>query len=69
LKDCRLDVDPAELDRIGTELRDDPAVAADLRYQYSDVVSANLNLSGNVVLLERALQVLEATSGKYEEAR
>jgi ABC-type multidrug transport system fused ATPase/permease subunit len=69
MKDCRLDVDPAELGRIAAELRDDPSVAANLRYQYSDVVSANLNLSGDVVLLERALKVLEETAGKLEEAK
>jgi hypothetical protein len=68
VENCRLNVKPTVLDEIAAELRHDPAVRADLRYQYSDVVSAYLNLSGDVVSLEKALQVLNDISRQQGRA-
>jgi hypothetical protein len=58
VRDCRLDVDDATLFETAEILKNNPAVRDSLRYQYSDVISANLNLSGNVVVLQRALEAL-----------
>jgi len=57
--ECRLDVDQASLSDIADKLQSDPAVRDSLRYQYSDVISAKLNLSGNIVALESALAALD----------
>lgn len=56
--DCRLDVDPATLSEIAENLQRSTVVRESLRYQYSDVMSANLNMHGSVVVLERALAAL-----------
>ena len=39
-------------------LRADPAVQADLRYQYSDVYSAHANIQGDTAAIERALAAI-----------
>jgi hypothetical protein len=59
MADCTLDVAPALIEATAAALRADPAVAADLRYQYSDVFSAQANISGDVVILTRALDALK----------
>ena len=45
-KNCDLQVDPAALRETAVALRSNPAVLADLQYQYSFAVSATLNLGG-----------------------
>lgn len=57
---CDLDVDPAALEDVAAALRSDPAVAAELRYQYTFAVSAVLNIGGLRITLERALDALGA---------
>jgi hypothetical protein len=57
---CELDVDPAAIEAAAAALRADPAVAADLRYQYSFAVSARLNLAGYKASLEDGLAALGA---------
>ncbi len=58
MPDCTLAVDAELIATTASALRADPMLAAELRYQYSDVFSANANISGDVVLLERALAAL-----------
>ena len=58
--ECTLDVDPAELGKVAETLRSDPAVLADLQYQYSDVVSAVLNLRGVSGVIKDAQAALVA---------
>ena len=58
--DCDLKVDPAALRDAAVALRNDPAVVADLRYQYSFAVSATLNLGRIEKILEEALATLGA---------
>ena len=55
MPNCKLDVDEQTIVSTAAALRADPGVVADLRYQYSDVYSARANISGDVVLLTRAL--------------
>jgi hypothetical protein len=59
-KNCELNVDPAALRDVATALRSNPAVLADLRYQYSFAVSATLNLAGVEKTVEEALVALGA---------
>lgn len=59
-KDCDFDVSPADLKDVAVALRSDPAVLADLRYQYSFAVSAKLNLGGVEANVEEALAALGA---------
>ena len=40
-------------------LRASPAVAETLRYQYSDVYSAHVNIRGDIALIEQALAALD----------
>lgn len=58
MPECVLDVAPEMIESTAASLRADPAVAAELRYQYSDVFSAHANISGDVVFLKRALAAL-----------
>lgn len=60
---CVLDVPAETIAATAASLRADPAVAAELRYQYSDVFSAHANISGDVVILERALKALRGADG------
>ncbi len=64
MQECQLAIDPATLHAIAMSLRTDPNVIADLRYQYSDVISAHINLSGNTVVLESALKALGSETGE-----
>lgn len=59
-ENCALDVDPAAIDAAATALRSDPAVAAELRYQYSFAVSSVLNIGGAKATLEQGLAALGA---------
>ncbi len=56
---CKFDADPVALE-VAAALRSDPAVVADLRYQYSFAVSAVLNIGGVRTSLEDALAALGA---------
>jgi hypothetical protein len=64
VKNCDLKVDPAALREVAAALRSDPAVLADLRYQYSFAVSATLNLGGIEKSVEEALAALGAAPEK-----
>ena len=55
---CTLDIEPETIVATAAVLRADPAVQANLRYQYSEVYSAHANISGDVVGIERALAAL-----------
>jgi hypothetical protein len=70
---CEFKADPTALKEVATALRSNPAVAADLRNQYSFAVSAVLNLGADKTALQRALIALGAkpqTSGKdHDETR
>ena len=61
VKNCDLQVDPAALRETAMALRGNPAVLADLQYQYSFAVSATLNLGGVEKNLEGARAALGAT--------
>ena len=67
-KECKLDVDPAELEAVATALRRDPAVIADLQYQYTIAVGAVLNLDGTAVTIVDGLRALGATPEPAENA-
>ena len=64
---CNLVVDPSELKELATALRSDPAVAAELRYQYSLAVSAVNTLGGVKTSLENMLTTLGADSKPVEK--
>lgn len=57
-EECKLEVDPAELEKVAEALRSDPAVLADLQYQYSDAASAVLNLRGTWEVIQVARTAL-----------
>lgn len=59
-KECKLDVDSAELVEVATALRQNPEVLANLQYQYSFAVSATLGLNGIAVNIEEGLKALGA---------
>ena len=58
---CTLEVDAAMIGATAAALRADPAVQAELRFQYSDVYSARANIVGDVAEIERALAALAGT--------
>jgi hypothetical protein len=60
VENCKFDADPAALKEVAAALRSNPAVIADLQYQYSFAVSAVLNLGGPKTNLEDALAALGA---------
>ena len=66
-KNCDLKVDPAVLKDTAVALRSNPAVLADLQYQYSFAVSATLNLGGVEKNLEEALAALGAAPEAVEK--
>ncbi len=68
MPECAIDVAPEMIAATAAALRADPQVRADLRYQYSDVFSAQTNISGDVVVLERALDALQGASSSPAEA-
>lgn len=57
---CEFQADPADLKDVAAALRNNPAVAADLRYQYSFARSAVSNLSADAANLRKALAALAA---------
>ncbi|MCI1711969.1 MAG: hypothetical protein LKM32_08710 [Chiayiivirga sp.] len=57
---CSLDLAPETIAATAAALRADPAVQANLRYQYSDVFSAHANIRGDVASTEQALAALDA---------
>lgn len=59
---CEFEADPVALKAVATALRGDPEVAASLRYQYSFVVNATLNLGRVRGNIEDALDALGAES-------
>lgn len=60
MENCTLDADPALVRSTATALRQDPSVATTLRYQYSDVNNARLNLMTSSEILKHALTALGA---------
>lgn len=59
-KHCQFAADPAALAKVAAALRSDPAVAADLRDQFSYTANATANMHGVEVNLEDALAALGA---------
>lgn len=55
---CELAVDRAVLVRTANAIRANAQLRAELQYQYSDAYTAQANISGDVVYLERALAAL-----------
>ena len=53
--DCKLDVTDAEIAAAAAELVNDPGVLPDLRLHFSTMIAAVNNVSGDVVLVKRAL--------------
>ncbi|MBI1366944.1 MAG: hypothetical protein GC153_13435 [Alphaproteobacteria bacterium] len=68
VKDCAFEADPAALKRVADALMRDPDVAADLRNQYSFILSAVLNLEGVENILEDALAALGADPSGAEKS-
>ena len=68
VEDCTFTADPGVLKETAAALRNDPAVAADLRMQYSFAVSATLNLDGTRKVLENALAALGVAPQATAEA-
>ena len=60
MPECKLEVAPELIRSTAAALRANPAVRANLRYQYSDLVSADANLRGDAMSVERALEALGA---------
>jgi hypothetical protein len=61
MPDCKLDLDAATIAETAAALRADPGLQETLRYQYSEVFSAQANIQGSVVAIERALAALKGT--------
>ena len=57
--DCSLAMDPGVILATAQALRTDPVVRDSLRYQYSDVYSARLNIQGDVTAIEHALAAIQ----------
>jgi hypothetical protein len=60
--ECAIEVEPTLLAEIAAALRNDPALATDLRFQYSSVFTAIAYIDPDVVLLKRALAALRAAA-------
>ena len=67
--ECRLGVDDATLEEIAAQLYASPALKADLRYQLSLVISVVNNEQGNIVLLDRLLDSLDAEGARARRGR
>ena len=65
--ECDLDIDLADLKESATALRNNPAVVANLRYQYSFAAGAVNTLGGIKILLEDMLTALGAEPKAVEE--
>jgi len=57
-QDCDLDVPVAEINAAARALRSDPQVLPSLRYQFSTVANARINLRADVIFIEGALAAL-----------
>lgn len=57
-ENCQFDADPMDIQAVAAELRNNPAVAAELRYQYSFAASASPNIESTKTATQRALAVL-----------
>ncbi len=66
--DCSLEVEPEVLSQTASALRADAAVAATLRYQYSDVYSALANIKGDIIAIERALAALKVSRTSHGDS-
>jgi hypothetical protein len=66
MPDCSLAIDPSVVSAVAAALRADPGVREDLRYQYSDVYSAHVNIRGDATAIEQALATLDATPSLSE---
>ena len=62
MEDCVIEIDDAMIEATAAALRADAEVAAELRYQYSDVFTARANISGDLVFLARAIDALGSSS-------
>lgn len=58
-ENCQFDADPAALKAVAAQLRGNPDVAADLRYQYSFAASASQNIDSVKASAEKALAMLQ----------
>ena len=67
VKACKLDVDPVALRDAAEALRSDPAVIAELRYQYTLAISAVLNLGSIEAVINDALATLGARTKAAEK--
>jgi hypothetical protein len=65
---CVLDIEPATIVATAAALRADPAVRANLRYQYSEVYSSHANIGGDVVAIRRSLAALGHQAPRVEAA-
>jgi hypothetical protein len=64
---CEFNADPAALKQAADALRNDPAVVADLRFQYGFAVSSRSNLQGQYNTIGDALAVLGAKPAAKSE--
>lgn len=62
MEHCSINADPEVIATTAAALRADPAVAEQLRYHYSHVVSAHINIQGDVKGIEQALAALGSSS-------
>jgi hypothetical protein len=67
-EECKFDADQGALEEVALVLRIDPAVAADLRYQYSLLVTAVLNLGATVDTIASAMAALGSGPKALAEA-
>lgn len=68
-KHCQFDADPAALAEVVTALRSNPAMASDLRNQFSYAANAMANMHGVEVNLEDALTALGARPSGTKQGR
>jgi hypothetical protein len=61
-QDCDLDVAVAEIDAAAGALRSDPQILSNLRYHFSTVANARINLRADVIFIEGALAALRDRS-------
>lgn len=63
-QDCDLEASQANIDAAARALRSDPQVLRDLRYQFSTVANARINLRADVIFLDNALAALRASQAE-----
>lgn len=63
MSDCVLDQPPDVILTTAAALRADPVIQSELRHQYSDVFSAQANVSGDAAAIEQALAALKGEAG------